>query len=217
MATTVPDGIWSPDDSTAYNLPVDLAAMADTVQDALIARTARSIGTDAERLALSAPALKNGLEFYATDTGVEWRYVSGAWTSPFFMYNMATARSTSSTQGGITTAPVQLNALAPSIVLSESGQIRVSGLVRTYSGNTSDVVQIEIRRGSTPLGTYVFPANSSASLGTTTMTSSFSDTFPVPAGTHVFTAWLSRVAGSGTVTSVATAQSANVLSLDRVG
>ena len=36
MATTVPDGIWTPDDSTAYNLPVDLAAMADTVQAALV-------------------------------------------------------------------------------------------------------------------------------------------------------------------------------------
>lgn len=35
MATTVPDGIWTPDDSTAYNLPVDLAAMADTVQTGL--------------------------------------------------------------------------------------------------------------------------------------------------------------------------------------
>ena len=35
MATTVPDGIWTPDDSTAYNLPVDLAAMADTVQAGL--------------------------------------------------------------------------------------------------------------------------------------------------------------------------------------
>lgn len=36
MATTVPDGIWSPDDSTAYNPPIDLAAMADTIQGALI-------------------------------------------------------------------------------------------------------------------------------------------------------------------------------------
>lgn len=35
MATTVPDGIWTPDDSTAYNPPIDLAAMADTIQDAL--------------------------------------------------------------------------------------------------------------------------------------------------------------------------------------
>ena len=36
MATTVPDGIWTPDDSTAYNPPIDLAAMADTVQAALV-------------------------------------------------------------------------------------------------------------------------------------------------------------------------------------
>ena len=35
MATTVPDGIWTPDDSTAYNPPIDLAAMADTIQTGL--------------------------------------------------------------------------------------------------------------------------------------------------------------------------------------
>ena len=214
---TTPLGVWTPDDGDDWDLTIDLAAMAISIDAALIAGATRVIGTDAERIAATAPLLRNGLEFYATDTGIEWRYTSGAWASPFFIYNMATARSTASTQGSITTTPVQLNALAPSISMPQDGQVRVSGLIRTYSGNTADVAQIEIRRGVTTLGTYVFPANSSSSLGTTTMTSAFSDTFPVPAGSHVFTAWLSRVAGSGSITSVATALSANVLTIDRVG
>lgn len=35
MATTSPDNIWSPDSGDDYALTVDLAAMADTVQDAI--------------------------------------------------------------------------------------------------------------------------------------------------------------------------------------
>lgn len=35
MATTSPDNIWTPDSGDDYALTVDLAAMADTVQDAL--------------------------------------------------------------------------------------------------------------------------------------------------------------------------------------
>jgi len=82
MATTVPDGIWTPDDSTAYNLPVDLAAMADTVQAGLNSvreEAAYRTGTNAERLALPPGGLFDGLRFYATDTFTEWTYTSGAW------------------------------------------------------------------------------------------------------------------------------------------
>lgn len=35
MATTVPDGIWTPDSSDPYALTIDLATMADTIQDGL--------------------------------------------------------------------------------------------------------------------------------------------------------------------------------------
>lgn len=35
MATTSPDGIWTPDATQPYALPVDLMATADSVQDAL--------------------------------------------------------------------------------------------------------------------------------------------------------------------------------------
>lgn len=82
MATTVPDGIWTPDYSVAYNLPVDLAAMADTIQAGLNSvrdGAAYRTGTDAERLALPPGELFDGLRFYATDTGIEWRYNGTQW------------------------------------------------------------------------------------------------------------------------------------------
>lgn len=84
MATTSPDNIWTPDSGDDYALTVDLAAMADTVQGSLNGlrseRIARS-GTDAERLALVPPDLRDGLQWFSTDTGVQWRRVGGEWVS----------------------------------------------------------------------------------------------------------------------------------------
>ena len=83
MATTVPDGIWTPDDSTAYNLPVDLAAMADTVQSALNnVRTSGNqqfYGPAAGRTALTG--VKPGDTYQETDAGkLTWRQnTAGLW------------------------------------------------------------------------------------------------------------------------------------------
>ena len=86
MATTVPDGIWTPDDSTAYNPPIDLAAMADTIQDALDAvRSERAgfnqqfYGPAAGRTALTG--VKPGDTYQETDAGkLTWRQnTAGLW------------------------------------------------------------------------------------------------------------------------------------------
>ena len=86
MATTVPDGIWTPDDSTAYNPPVDLAAMADTVQAALVGvRSERAgfnqqfYGPAAGRTALTG--IKPGDTYQETDAGkLTWRQnTAGLW------------------------------------------------------------------------------------------------------------------------------------------
>lgn len=80
MATTSPDNIWTPDSGDDYALTVDLAAMADTVQDALTAVPRNYlVGTNAQRLALSGGGLFEGLRFFATDTDVEWLYDGAAW------------------------------------------------------------------------------------------------------------------------------------------
>lgn len=79
MATTSPDAIWSPDSGDDYALTVDLAAMADTVQDALDSVKTYRVGTDAERLALSGANLFNGLRWHSTDTREDWIYSLGSW------------------------------------------------------------------------------------------------------------------------------------------
>jgi hypothetical protein len=84
MAVTTPDNIVTPDDGDDYALVQDLAAMADSVQDAITDWKNYGIGTDAERLALtgsSNPPLKDGLRWYSTDTGVNWQYRDLAWLS----------------------------------------------------------------------------------------------------------------------------------------
>ena len=86
MATTVPDGIWTPDDLTAYNPPIDLAAMADTIQGALNGvRAERSdfnqqfYGPAAARVGLTG--VKPGDTYQETDAGkLTWRQnTAGLW------------------------------------------------------------------------------------------------------------------------------------------
>lgn len=82
MATTSPDNIWTPDSGDNYALTTDLAAMADTVQDALSDirdDSAAFIGTNAQRTALTAPALREGITWYATDTNIRWFYDGANW------------------------------------------------------------------------------------------------------------------------------------------
>lgn len=79
MATTSPDNIWTPDAGDDYALTTDLAAMADTVQDALnTVKTYRPL-TNAQRLALTGADLFEGLVVYTTDTNALWKYDGSTW------------------------------------------------------------------------------------------------------------------------------------------
>lgn len=81
MATTSPDNLWTPDSGDDYALTVDLAAFADTVQDALTSRprTYRTDLTNAQRIALTGPDLFEGLRVRTTDTDLDWLYTGTAW------------------------------------------------------------------------------------------------------------------------------------------
>lgn len=82
MATTSPDNIWTPDAGDDYALTTDLAAMADTVQDALNARPRnyRTDLTNAQRIALTGTDLFEGLRVHTTDTKIDWLYTNATWT-----------------------------------------------------------------------------------------------------------------------------------------
>lgn len=94
MATTSPDNIWTPDSGDDYALTVDLAAMADTVQDAITDVRGdisyRADLTNAQRLALSGADLYEGLTVRTTDTRREWLYSGSTWlavdTGSYLMY-----------------------------------------------------------------------------------------------------------------------------------
>lgn len=79
MATTSPDDIWTPDAGDDYALTTDLAAMADTVQDAITANKVNLKGLDSTRPANGSAGLSAGMTWYSTDTGVTWRYNGSAW------------------------------------------------------------------------------------------------------------------------------------------
>lgn len=81
MATTSPDNIWTPDAGDDYALTTDLAAMADTIQDAFTARPKnyRTGITNAQRIALSGGDLFEGLRVHTSDTRQDWLYTNSAW------------------------------------------------------------------------------------------------------------------------------------------
>lgn len=80
MATTSPDNIWSPDAGDDYALTTDLAAMADTIQDAITANRVDLLGLDSARPANGSPGLVDGMTWYSTDTRTLWRYNGTIWS-----------------------------------------------------------------------------------------------------------------------------------------
>lgn len=118
MATTSPDNIWSPDAGDDYALTTDLAAMADTVQDAINANRVGRIGTNAERLALTGGDLFEGLTFRTTDTRRDWVYTSGAWTQRMAPYALATGTATIGTTETTVNFPASLFTQVPNLQLT---------------------------------------------------------------------------------------------------
>lgn len=78
MATTSPDNIWTPDSGDGYALTQDLAAFADTTQDALVVRANYYTG-DNSQMANQESKATEGSMFFNTDDDKEYRLVSGAW------------------------------------------------------------------------------------------------------------------------------------------
>lgn len=76
MATTSPDGIFSPDSDQPVDWVGDWAATASSVQTALSNRAVKT-GTTAQRN--SATGVQEGTLWYDTTTGVIYRYTSGSW------------------------------------------------------------------------------------------------------------------------------------------
>lgn len=78
MATTSPDGLYSPNEDTPVDFVADWAASMSSVQTALTNRGVKT-GTTAQRTA--ATGVRDGTLWYDTDTMSFWLFTSGAWTA----------------------------------------------------------------------------------------------------------------------------------------
>lgn len=79
MATTT-RGIVTPDLGTAYNPPVDLAHMADTIEAMAQKAANYGVGTTSERTAALA-SFPAGALWYDTTLSAEYRKVAGTWVA----------------------------------------------------------------------------------------------------------------------------------------
>lgn len=86
MATTSRNITLLDGASTVNPIQVPMNQMANDVTDALddlaeefIEQQGYYIGTNAARLAMVAPQLRNGITFFATDTNIVWERRSSAW------------------------------------------------------------------------------------------------------------------------------------------
>jgi len=157
MATTVPDGIWSPDDSTAYNPPIDLAAMADTIQGALNdvrSEIAYEVGADAGRLSIPPGELFDGLRWYSSDTNLEWLYASGIWRVSGGLVPFADASVPAGTVPAAAWTSLALSGTGGRLISVGSGKLTVSvpGRYRIVAGATvtaSISGQARIRKNGT--------------------------------------------------------------------
>ena len=82
MATTSPDNIWTQDSADNYDLVVDAAATATSIQTALVARANSYTGTTTQRTAFTASAPEgtlwsdiNGEKFLWIKQGASWSQV----------------------------------------------------------------------------------------------------------------------------------------------
>lgn len=77
MAETDNYQIWSPDYGDEWSLPIDLGAMAESVDTALVDNLWYFAGPDAAKPAAGV----NGRRWYATDTGKDYIDNGAAWVS----------------------------------------------------------------------------------------------------------------------------------------
>lgn len=77
MAIT-PRGIWTPDSGEEYDLTVDAATTASTIDNALQKAANYGVGTQAEMNA-AVNDFPNGAMWFNTTNSTEYRRVSGAW------------------------------------------------------------------------------------------------------------------------------------------
>lgn len=218
MATTTPDNIYSPDTTNIYSVVTDSAALAASVQAALIKRSWYYVGTDAQRLALAGAELRNGIIFEDVATGNVWQRKGGAWVSKDSVRNLGSiAPVTTGTQTGIAGTRTKVTGTDVNITLSAPTKLRFYAHFVTQSSSAADAAYIYIMDGATEAYVTVVPTNSSATVANTSRTQTIMTEFMAPAGSHNYSIAILRAVGSGTIQVTPGAKFPTSFSIDRVG
>lgn len=212
MATTSPDNIWTPDSGDDYALTVDLAAMADSVQDALNTVKNYQVGTEAQRAALGPSSRFDGLKFYATDTDLEWFYDGSAWKLAPGYLGLVTQTSNLTLTGTLQELPgMSLQFVSPVACV-----IRITAVVNTRSSVAANVASIVLRRGTTTLNSFTDSANSSPTTTETQKSHTVVYVTSVASGTSRINVGALMAVGSSGVAMTSTDSTA-FLSVERIG
>lgn len=130
--------------------------------------------------------------------------------------HLGTDTSDSPTQGSITTVATTVSNISIAVSLSRTSNLRVRGRINTYSSVATDVIEILLKDGSTTVGKWTFPANSSPSTAATSQSQFFETPLVgVTAGSHTYTLQVVRVTGSGNISIAPSAEQLNWLTVER--
>lgn len=159
---TTPRGIWTPSDSDDFDIITDMAATAVSVDDAITAAMAgvplpaRYIGTDAQRLAMTAPNLRNGIEFQTTDTNLVWQRSAGIWSLvPGQILASGIGPTTSSTGAG-----TLVGSIISTPVLPVGQRLKIVSSFSQYTNGTgTSVIDTKIRNNAANVSVADFDMN----------------------------------------------------------
>ncbi len=150
MATTSPDNIWTQDSADNYDLVVDAAATATSIQTALVARANSYKGTTAQRTAFTATAPEgttwadtNGDKILWIKQGAVWVRV---WPAPAVPVPPALGNITYSS-GWATNSTVTLTRCDGRIFMD--GLFRPAGVISGGSYVTVATIPVNARPGAT--------------------------------------------------------------------
>lgn len=224
MASTS-HGIPLADGSTEVDpIQTPLNAIANALDNALTAIVEELTnaqgyfsGTQSERLALTAPKLRNGIKWGETPSGIEYTRIGGQWIVTTPVVNLGSVKNTTTLQTGISTTPVELSGISLSVTLPTSAKLRFLVNVHTESTSPGDSVYILIRNDTTVIAKAPRAANSSPTTAGNGTSSTMAAEATLPAGTHRLNVALQRAFGSGTIKTAPNATEMNLLSIDRIG
>jgi len=119
------------------------ATQATSVHNALNLARGGYVGTDSDRIALTAPDLREGIYWYSTDTDVRWFYNGAAWVTAVPGENLLYPSSVAGTGVTLTGSKVSFSA---------SSTISVNGVFSTAFDNY--LIEVVVPTTSTPNGGY---------------------------------------------------------------